>query len=95
MLRKVQWVASGLMACVVTALPSSNSSNGALELFESSLSEAAEIYYPGSAGFANATIRWGAGQTPHYDMIVKVATEEDVQEAVSNFILQHIRISAN
>lgn len=83
MLRKVQLAASGLMACFATALPSSNSSNRALELFESSLSELAEVHYPGSEEFANATIRWGAGQTPHYDTIVKVATEEDVQEAVS------------
>ncbi|CAN9088500.1 unnamed protein product [Alternaria alternata] len=82
MLHKVQLAASVLMGCFATALPSSNSSNGALEIFESSLSDLAEVYYPGSEEFANATIRWGAGQTPHYDMIVKVATEEDVQAAI-------------
>ena len=95
MLHKVQLAASVLMGCFATALPSSNSSNGALEIFESSLSDLAEVYYPGSEEFANATIRWGAGQTPHYDMIVKVATEEDVQAAVSKCILRYTCILAN
>lgn len=88
MLSKVQLAASVLMGCFAAALPSSNSSDGALEVFESSLSDLAEVYYPGSEEFTNATIRWGAGQTPHYDMIVKVATEEDVQAAVSKCMLR-------
>lgn len=87
MLSKVQLAASVLMGCFATALPSSNSSDGALEVFESSLSDLAEAYYPGSEEFTNAIIRWGAGQTPHYDMIVKVAIEEDVQAAVSKCML--------
>lgn len=95
MLSKVQLGVSVLMGCFANALPSSNTSNGALEIFESSLSDLAEVYYPGSEEFANATIRWGAGQTPHYDMIVKVVTEEDVQQAVSRCILRYTCISAN
>jgi hypothetical protein len=95
MLSKVQLAASVLMGCFATALPSSNSSNGAIRIFESSLSDLAEVYYPGSEEFANATIRWGAGQTPHYDMIVKVATEEDVQVAVRKRLLRSTCILAN
>jgi hypothetical protein len=82
MLRNILSISSVLTACVVTAQSYSNPPNGSLELFKSSLSALAEIYYPGSEEFTNATTRWGAGQTPHYDMIVKVATEEDVQETV-------------
>ena len=82
MLRKILLTACALPAYMVTAQSFSNPQNAELDDFASSLSELAEVYYPGSEEFANATIRWGAGQTPHYDMIVKVATEEDVQEAV-------------
>jgi len=95
MLSKVQLAANVLMGCLATTLPSSNSSDGALEVFESSLNDLAEVYYPGSEEFNNATIRWGAGQTPHYDMIVKVATEEDVQAAVSKYIIRYTCILAN
>jgi hypothetical protein len=54
----------------------------------SCLSAGAEVYYPGSKEFANANLRWGAAQNPHYDMVVKVATEQDVQETVSALITQ-------
>lgn len=67
MLRNVICAVSSITTCLVAARPSYNSSSEALELFESSLSELAEVYYPGSEEFANATIRWGAGQTPHYE----------------------------
>jgi hypothetical protein len=87
MLCKILSTASALTACVVIAQSYSNPSDASLEVFKSSLSELAEVYLPGSEEFANATVRWGAGQTPHYDMIVKVATEEDVQEAVSKATL--------
>ena len=69
---------------MATVQASLNTSDSSFKLFKSSLSQLAEVYLPGSEEFANATVRWGAGQTPHYDMIVKVATEEDVQETVRN-----------
>lgn len=47
------------------------------------LSSAAEIYYPGSVGYTNATTRWSADIKPGLDVIVKVASEEDVQTTVS------------
>jgi FAD/FMN-containing dehydrogenase len=46
------------------------------------LSEAAELYFPGSEGFANATSRWSAAIRPQFDVIVNVKTEEDVQHTV-------------
>ena len=49
------------------------------------LSSAAEIYYPGSVGYTNATTRWSADTKPGLDVIVKVASEEDVQATVSPF----------
>ncbi|KAJ5063502.1 hypothetical protein J3E74DRAFT_446081 [Bipolaris maydis] len=55
-----------------------------LEEFVDSLSPTAQIYYPGSEGYANATLRWGAGQTPQYDIIVKVVTEADILYANAN-----------
>ncbi|CAO2658349.1 Nn.00g060720.m01.CDS01 [Neocucurbitaria sp. VM-36] len=42
----------------------------------------ADIYYPGSQKFLNASARWSAAQTPQYDMIVKVSSEEDVQKTI-------------
>jgi hypothetical protein len=48
------------------------------------LSNTAEIYYTGSAGYTAATTRWSASIKPGFDAIVKVATEEDVQAAVSS-----------
>lgn len=69
---------------LATAISSSSSYVNTQDTFAASLSDAAHVYYSGSAGFANATLRWGAAQTPQYDMVVKVATEADVQEAVGN-----------
>lgn len=48
------------------------------------LSSAAEIYHPGSAGYINLTPRWSADITPGLDVIVKVASEKDVQATVSS-----------
>jgi len=87
MLRNTLSTATAIAACVATAQASLNMSDTSFKLFKSSLSQLAEVYLPGSEEFANATVRWGAGQTPHYDMIVKVATEEDVQETVSKLLL--------
>lgn len=50
--------------------------------FTQSLDPSAEVYYPGSEGFINASLRWSAAQTPQYDLIVKVASEGDVQKTV-------------
>lgn len=47
------------------------------------LSNSAEIYYPGSAGYTTATTRWSASIKPGFDAIVKVASEEDIQVTVS------------
>ena len=48
------------------------------------LSSAAKIYYPGSEGYTNVTTRWSADTTPGLDVIVKVASEVDVQATVSS-----------
>ena len=48
------------------------------------LSSAAEIYRPGSEGYINVTTRWSADTKPGLDVIVKVASEEDVQATVSS-----------
>lgn len=86
MLRNTLSTATVLAACVVTAQAFLNMSDSSFKLLKSSLSQLAEVYLPGSEEFGNATVRWGAGQTPHYDMIVKVATEEDVQETVNKLL---------
>ncbi|KAI9707020.1 MAG: hypothetical protein M1820_004608 [Bogoriella megaspora] len=46
------------------------------------LSKNAAIYYPGSEGYANGTTRWSASIKPGLDVVVKVASEEDVQNTV-------------
>lgn len=81
MLHRVLWASIAFAVSSVTATPPPVS-NQSLDSFVTSLSHAAKVYYPGSEGFANATLRWGAAQTPQYDMIVKVATEADVQKTV-------------
>lgn len=53
--------------------------------FVASLNSKAEIYYPGSEQFLNASVRWSAAQTPQYDMIVKVSSEADVQKIVDKY----------
>jgi hypothetical protein len=50
--------------------------------FAASLSRNAEIYYPGSEKFINASARWSAVTTPSFDAIVRVANGEDVQKTV-------------
>ncbi|KNG50758.1 fad-dependent oxygenase [Stemphylium lycopersici] len=78
MLCKALWAATTFAVALVAATPFSSSQND----FAACLSEDAEIWYPGSEEFANATLRWGAAQTPQYDMVVKVATEADVQQTI-------------
>ncbi|KAF2870121.1 hypothetical protein BDV95DRAFT_74340 [Massariosphaeria phaeospora] len=51
---------------------------------EGQLSNGAEIYLPGSEGFANATARWSdaVSARPDFEIIVRVATERDIQTTV-------------
>lgn len=46
------------------------------------LSKEAQIYYPGSVGYKNATTRWASAVRPGLDVVVKVASEADVQQTV-------------
>lgn len=48
------------------------------------LSSAAKIYRPGTEGYINVTARWSADTKPGLDVIVKVASEEDVKATVSS-----------
>jgi hypothetical protein len=45
------------------------------------LSGDADIYFPGSEGFANGTLTLAA-KKPQLDALVRVATEEDVRNTV-------------
>lgn len=47
----------------------------------STLSGDAEIFFPGSEGFANGTLSLAA-KKPQLDALVRVATEEDVRNTV-------------
>lgn len=47
------------------------------------LSPNASIILPGSSDFANATQRWQEWKDPNITIVVKVVTEQDVQETVS------------
>ncbi|KAH7397220.1 hypothetical protein BKA66DRAFT_408214 [Pyrenochaeta sp. MPI-SDFR-AT-0127] len=58
------------------------STQSTLDKFVASLDTGAEVYFPGSEDFSNASIRWSAAQGPHYDLIVKVNSEEDVQKTI-------------
>lgn len=74
------WVLGVISSSLLGALTLTTQSS--LEKFIASLNIRAEVYYPGSKEFADAGIRWSAAQTPHYDMIVKVASEDDVPKTV-------------
>jgi hypothetical protein len=54
------------------------------EEFATLLSQDAEIYYSGSEQFNTTSIQWVASQTPNFDMVVKVATEQDVEQTVTS-----------
>jgi hypothetical protein len=49
----------------------------------SSLDPQAQLYYPGSEHFTNASQRWNAADMPGLNAIVRVATEQDVQKTVN------------
>ncbi|KAF2729540.1 FAD-binding domain-containing protein [Polyplosphaeria fusca] len=46
------------------------------------LSPEAQIYFPGTEGFKNASVRWSSAIRPQFKAIVKVTTEEDVKNVV-------------
>lgn len=48
------------------------------------LSADAQIYLPGSDGYNNATTRWASAVKPGIDVVVKVASEVDVQQTASS-----------
>lgn len=52
-----------------------------LSSLSSMLSGDADIYFPGSEGFANGTLTLAA-KKPQLDALVRVATEEDVRNTV-------------
>lgn len=80
----LSWVCSALYASVLSS--STLDIGSASHTFRRSLSQSSEIYFPGSEGFENATLRWSAAQTPSFDAIVKVTTEQDVVETVSRLL---------
>ena len=47
------------------------------------LSPGAAIWLPGTEGYAIATDRWTPKKNPAFDVVVDVATEEDVAHTVS------------
>lgn len=49
------------------------------------LSEHADIYYPDSDVFEDATARWSYYHPPNFTVVVEVAVEEDVAKTVSFF----------
>lgn len=48
------------------------------------LSSNAHIHLPGSSGFTEGTTRWSTLGQPDVDVVVQVATENDVAETVRN-----------
>lgn len=46
------------------------------------LSPAAKVHLPGSTGFEVATDRWVPWKNPHFDVVVEVATEDDLSHTV-------------
>jgi ABC-type taurine transport system substrate-binding protein len=78
MASSVVW-AIGAVAAAFTSFFSANAGSD----LQNALSRGAEVYYPGSEGFANATTRWSAHIQPEFDVVVRVKTEEDVQNVVS------------
>ena len=50
--------------------------------FAASLSGRARILLPGSKAFADASLRWSSANSPTYSLVVRVATEADVQQTV-------------
>jgi hypothetical protein len=57
-----------------------------MKAFAKSLSRTAEVYYPGSSGFANITTRWSVLEEPKVNVVIVPGTENDVAETVSFLI---------
>jgi len=74
----VTWTFGALAALGLSSVSGPSTANS----FVASLSHKAEVYYPGSEKFINASTRWSAVITPSFYAIVRVASEEDVQETV-------------
>lgn len=87
----IPWALTAISSGLLGALPSTASSNHSQ--FVAALDVKAEVYYPGSEQFINASARWSAAQIPQYDMIVKVATEEDVQKTVRSTSLLQLQMT--
>lgn len=65
----------------VLSLAPARAVDPALSSLSSMLSGDAEIYFPGSEGFASGTLTLAA-KKPQLDALVRVATEEDVRNTV-------------
>ncbi|KAF4628137.1 hypothetical protein G7Y89_g10017 [Cudoniella acicularis] len=68
-----------LLASVIGITISSSLAGNLTEDLQLRLSTVAQVYYPGSVGYTNATSRWSTAIQPGLDVVVKVASEEDVQ----------------
>lgn len=75
-------ISSSMVSRAGSSTKTDNSFNDLRKL----LSSAAEIYRPGSEGYINVTTRWSADAKPGLDVVVKVASEEDVQTTVSSLL---------
>ncbi|KAH8799085.1 hypothetical protein F5884DRAFT_825350 [Xylogone sp. PMI_703] len=76
----ISFLSNSLLACLGFSAIASSSTIGNIALdLQPLLSENAQIYYPGSEGYKNATARWASAVKPGIDVVVKVASEQDVQ----------------
>lgn len=76
----IVWALGALSAGLFNFLPGYGSS--IQNTLGPSLSAGAEVYLPGSEGFATANTRWNAAAAPGFEAIVKVKSEEDVQGVI-------------
>lgn len=67
--------------CLAAVASAASIANIELDL-KPKLAAAAEISTPGSQAFDDASKRWAANINPIFDAIVKVTSEQDVQETV-------------
>ncbi|KAF2009519.1 FAD-binding domain-containing protein [Aaosphaeria arxii CBS 175.79] len=74
------WIGRAIVVYLLAGLAIATAPS--LKQLSQQLSKQAEVYLPGSEGFANATLRWNAAALPHLDIIVKVETERDVERTI-------------
>lgn len=80
-----------LRLCLFAALVAADLGDLATGL-KPKLSATAEIFYPGSAGYTEATTRWSASIKPSFKAVVRITSEADIQATVSlNLGLLNIR----